>query len=142
MPNNAASDPLAVMRDQISLIILEEGMEESRVPELLGCVAEAAANAIKHANGGRASLSTKDAGVLFVISDSGPGIGALALPDVALTKGYSTGGTLGMGYKIMIEYADKVYLSTGSEGTTVAVEIGMHSEPLDRDAFLQKLSGW
>lgn len=50
-------------------------------------------------------------------SVTGAGIVAVALPDVALAKNYSTAGTLGMGYKRMIRFADKVYLATRPEGT-------------------------
>jgi hypothetical protein len=32
----------------------------------------------------------------------------MALPDIALTRGYSTAGTLGLGYKVMMRFADKV----------------------------------
>ena len=59
------------------------------------------------------SLHTIEDRLICVISDSGPGIGAMALPDVALTRYYSTAGTLGMGYKLMIRFADRVYLATG-----------------------------
>jgi anti-sigma regulatory factor (Ser/Thr protein kinase) len=62
------------------------------------------------------------------MSDHGPGIPALTLPDVALRRGYSTAGTLGMGYKIMISFVDKVYLATGPKGTTVAVEMKLQPE--------------
>ena len=134
-------EELNVMRDDVCRIAREQGIDESRVPDLLGCVVEAASNAIKHADGGQSSLHKKDDSLIFMISDSGPGIVALALPDVALVKGYSTAGTLGMGYKIMIEYASRVYLATGPEGTTVATEIRLHTELSKADAFLQKLSG-
>ena len=62
------------------------------------------------------------------------GIQALSIPDVALTRGYSTAGTLGMGYKIMISLADRVYLETGPEGVTVAIE--MMLEPASEQALL------
>ena len=133
-------EDLNVMRDDVHRIAREQGMDESRVPDLLGCVVEAASNAIKHADGGHASLHRKGDSLIFMISDSGPGIVALALPDVALVKGYSTAGTLGMGYKIMIEYSDRVYLATGPEGTTVATEMRLHAGLSKGDAFLQNLS--
>lgn len=133
---------LSAMRDSVARIAMAEGMEESRVPYLLGCVMEAAANAVKHGNGGRASLHRTPDGLIFMISDSGPGIGALALPEVALIKGYSTAGTLGMGYKIMIEYSDKVFLATGPQGTTVAIEMRLNAAESEAEALLQTLPGW
>jgi hypothetical protein len=32
-----------------------------------------------------------------------------------------------MGYKLMITLADKVYLDTGPHGTTVAIEMNLHT---------------
>jgi len=50
----------------------------------------------------------------------------MAIPDVALKPGYSTAVSLGMGYKLMISSADRIYLCTGHEGTTVGIEMGFH----------------
>jgi PAS domain S-box-containing protein len=133
-------EDLSSMRDDINRIARQEGMDESRIPYLLGCVVEAAANAIKHANGGCALLSRLYNALIFMMSDSGPGIGAHALPDVALVRGYSTAGTMGLGYKIIIRSADRVYLATGPEGTTVAVEMGLQAGHSARDVLLQRLS--
>ena len=119
----------ARLRDEVRRFASESGMERSRAYSFLGCVVEAVANAMTHAGGDDARLCHGDDALTFVISDSGPGIGALSLPDVALTKHYSTVGTLGMGYKIMIEFADRVYLSTGPEGTTVAIEMRLQPSP-------------
>lgn len=99
------------------------GLREPRLGQLVVAVGEAATNAFKHAKEGRASVHNTKDGLLVVISDRGLGIPALALPDVALTRGYSTTGTLGMGYKLMISFADKIYLATGAEGTTVGIQM-------------------
>lgn len=103
----------------------EAGMSDQRDYEFLACITEAAANVIKHAGAGAISLHRAQDGFTVVISDSGPGIAAMALPDVALTRNYSTAGTLGMGYKLMIHFADKIYLASGPEGTTVAIEMAL-----------------
>jgi PAS domain S-box-containing protein len=99
------------------------GMEESRVGDLVVAVGEVVTNAIKHAGGGTASIHGLPDSVLAVISDEGPGIEAMTIPDVAFARGYTTAGTLGMGYKIVISMADKVYLATGPGGTTVGIEM-------------------
>ena len=98
----------------------EAGMPSERVRRLLGCVVEAAGNAVKHTGGGSASVHRTRGSLIVAVSDSGPGIGAMSLPDVAFTRGYSTAG-IGMGYKLMIRFADTVYLATGPAGTTVAM---------------------
>jgi hypothetical protein len=64
--------------------------------------------------------------MMLVTSDRGSGIAAMSLPDVALKHGYSTAGTLGMGYKVMISVADRVYLATGPEGTVVGILSDLH----------------
>lgn len=60
--------------------------------------------------------------------DHGPGIDAAALPLATLEKGYSTAHSLGMGYKEVIQLADKVSLATGPTGTTVAVKMKLRPE--------------
>jgi anti-sigma regulatory factor (Ser/Thr protein kinase) len=81
--------------------------------------------------------------VLLVVADEGPGIEALSIPDVALTRGYSTAVSLGMGYKLMIEIADKVYLATGQGGTTVAVEVSLAEKPdTEEDQIISKAPPW
>jgi anti-sigma regulatory factor (Ser/Thr protein kinase) len=81
---------------------------------------------VKHAGRDEASVYKMENALFIVVSDRGPGIPALALPEVALRRGYSTVGTLGMGYKMMIQFADRIYLATGTEGTTVGIEMKLH----------------
>ena len=121
----------------------EAGMEEQRVYEFLGCVTEAATNVLKHAGEGSLSLHKLEDSLLCVVSDSGPGIGAMALPDVALTRHYSTVGTLGMGYKLIIHFADKVCLATGSEGTMVAIEMKLHKDTTHlKSSAVPQIASW
>lgn len=129
------------MRDEISELATEEGMPEDRLYDFLSCVAECVTNAIKHAGGGEVRLCTAEDAVILVASDNGPGIDALELPDVALTRGYSTAGTMGMGYKIMIGLADKVYLATGPGGTTVGLEMKLRSDSDDSAPWQKRRSG-
>jgi PAS domain S-box-containing protein len=116
------------VRRSIEAAAMSAGMEEPRLGQLAVAVGEAATNAYRHAGQGEAFLYRSQNAVTVVISDRGPGIPALSMPDVALRRGYSTAGTLGMGYKVMISYADRVFLATGPEGTTVALEMKLHPE--------------
>lgn len=117
---------IAVVRHGASDLARSLGIDPMRLTKLQVAVGEAVTNAVKHASGGEASARRLDDGLLVVVSDHGPGIPAMALPDVALRLGFSTAGTLGMGYKIMIEFADRVLLATGEGGTTVAMEFRKH----------------
>lgn len=118
------------------------GMVESQTQAFTGCGIEAMANVWKHAGGGRVTLHKDRQSLVLVVSDTGPGIEALSLPDVALKKGYTTAASLGMGYKVMIEFADRVYLATGPEGTVVAVQMKLKPEMSVRESALEALSGW
>jgi len=135
-------DDLRKVRSEIQRLAAEHGMAEANVFAFVACAGEAMANAYKHAGGGRVSLHKLSDSLVAVVSDAGPGIDALSLPDVALTKGYSTAASLGMGYKVMIEFADRLYLATGPEGTTVAIEKGLHEKDSTKDAALETFTGW
>ena len=120
-----AAEDLISIRHEVFRIVERAGMEKSRAAEFVLVFGEAATNAMKHAKGGTASVHYADDGLMFVVSDNGPGMEALTLPDVALSLGYTTAKSLGMGYKAIISLADKVYLSTGPHGTTVAGYMGI-----------------
>ena len=116
-------EDIALIRHGLEAFAQCAEMDECRLGQLAVAVGEAATNTFKHAKEGQASIHNTKDGLLVVVSDRGQGIPALALPDVALTRGYSTTGTLGMGYKLMISFADKIYLATGAEGTTVGIQV-------------------
>jgi anti-sigma regulatory factor (Ser/Thr protein kinase) len=120
-------EQLGVVRHEAMEIAESFGMDESRVFDFVLAVGEMSTNALKHAGSGQASLHKQHDELIFVVSDHGPGIEAVTLPEVALVRGYSTAGTLGMGYKAVLSVADRVYLATGPSGTTVAVEMSLHA---------------
>ena len=114
---------LGRIRREVSDSCEAAGLDEERLSRFSICLGEALTNALKHAGGGRATLHRVAGRVIVLVSDEGPGIGELNLPEVALAPGYSTAGTLGMGYKVMISFADRVYLYTGPDGTVVGLEM-------------------
>lgn len=114
------------IRHAISEMARTGGMPEDRIDDFLLCISEAATNAYKHAGGGSLSLHHFDDSLMAVIVDHGPGIPAVNLPEVALKRGYTTAQSLGMGYKAMITIADRVYLATSPEGTTVGIVMAVH----------------
>ncbi|MFA6665125.1 MAG: PAS domain S-box protein [Armatimonadota bacterium] len=119
---------LTFIRSSVARVSKELGMEEARIQDFVLAVGEATTNAVKHAGGGEARLHKVDDGLFFVVADKGRGIEALTLPEVALVRGYSTAGTLGMGYKAILSIADKVYLSTGPGGTTLGIEMKLRPQ--------------
>ena len=122
-----SGEDLSVIRQETAKIARESGMDENRICDFILAVGEATTNAFKHAGGGTASLHRKDDSFTMVVSDHGKGMEALALPEVALRRGYTTAFSLGMGYKTILAVADKVYLATGPAGTTVAIEMSLHA---------------
>jgi len=135
----ASMEDFRDIRQAVVEFARSSGADETRVSDYLVAVGEAVTNAIKHAGGGLASIHILPGAILFMISDKGPGIDTMTIPEVALVKGYTTAGTLGMGYKIIISIADRVYLVTGPEGTIVGIEMVLQQAQTkpDLDAFFR-----
>ncbi len=84
-------------------------------------VSELSRNILKYAGAGSCELVfLGDRGVRCVFRDQGPGIDDL---DAALTDGYSTFGTLGIGLPGAKRLADKFEIQSDSSGTIVSVEL-------------------
>ncbi len=125
-----APDDLSEIRRGVSEIAKNIGMHEDRLCDFVLAVGETTTNAFKHAGGGKASLHNVQGDLVIVVSDHGKGMEALALPELAFTRGYTTARSLGMGYKAILSIADKVYLATGPLGTTVAVRMSPAGAPV------------
>jgi len=123
-----SAEGLSKIRNEAAKIIEQEGLGDDRLFDFILGIGEASTNAFKHAGGGTVSMHRVPGGIFCVISDNGPGIEALVLPEVALVRGYTTAESLGMGYKAMITIADKIYLATGTDGTTVGIEMLLSPE--------------
>lgn len=134
----ATLDDIGAVRQAVAARAHAFGMEEDRVFDLTLCLSEAATNAYKHVGRGTVSLHRRDGALLVVVSDCGPGIPAIHLPELALQRGYTTAGSLGLGYKAMIAAADRIYLFTSPAGTTVAIEMAPHppAPPAEHRSYL------
>lgn len=115
-------------RKVLRTIATEAGMPKNRVDNLLLATGEAMTNAVKHGLEGNVRIYREDSKITIAIEDHGPGIDALTLPKATLLRGYSTKPSLGMGYALILELADKVYLCTGPHGTIVVIEMSI-AEP-------------
>ena len=56
------------------------------------------------------------------IEDHGAGIPLGDLPKAALRRGYSTAGTMGHGFSMILMTASRIFLLTGPAGTTIVLE--------------------
>lgn len=127
-------------RDLVEAVLKAQGFVEERCYDLALCTCEAAANIIKHAERGRVSIRQGSEAAFVRIEDQGPGIDFAHLPDAVLTPGYSTAPSLGMGYSMLLELADRVHLATGEGGTCLLLEVSrQQADPLD--AFSALLEG-
>jgi len=104
------------------------GINDIRCDDLETAVGEAAMNAVVHASTGIGHVFADDSGTVQVrVEDSGRGIAVADLPNATLRAGYSTAGTMGHGFKMILKTVDRVHLLTRGAGTTVVIE-------QDRDA--------
>ena len=99
------------------------GWSASRIYELQLCVGETGANAIRHAGTASFQAWTSKDEVTFRLADTGPGIDFNRIPS-AITTGYSTGSSLGMGFTLMLELADMIQLATDNRGTVLQLTLG------------------
>ena len=124
-----ARDSLREARARATRAARAAGLDREREQDLITAVGEATMNAVSHAGGGHEYAGADPAaGVAQVwVEDRGGGIEMSRIPQATLDRGYSTAGTFGHGFWLMLRTADRVWLLTGPAGTTVVVE-------KDRDA--------
>lgn len=119
----------AGVRKAIHNAATNAGMPEERVTDLVLAAAEALGNALKHAVDGRCQVFVAEDGVRVRISDRGSGIASHFLPAAILKPGFSTKVSLGMGYKMMLDLVDRVWLNTSETGTIVQLDQGFVPSP-------------
>ena len=114
---------LAELRSQTRQAAADGGLSEPRRHDLETAVGEAAMNAAVHGGGGRGQVCVDATGVVQVwVRDEGAGITMEHLPRATLERGYTTAGTLGHGFWLMLNLVDRLWLLTGPNGTTVVLE--------------------
>lgn len=117
----ANTGELSRARRQAEAYCASKGLTGDALGLFMVGLGEAMTNALRHASGGEVFWGSTDEGIYVGVSDMGTGISTLTLPHVALQRGYSTKASMGMGYSLILEVADRVVLSTGPEGTTVVM---------------------
>jgi len=97
-----------------------------RLQDFETAVGEAAMNAVVHGQSavGQVHGDLQEGTAQIWIRDSGKGIDEELLHRATLEKGYTTAGSLGHGFWMMLKTADRIFLRTGEEGTTVVLEQG------------------
>ena len=95
---------------------------DDRLHDLVTATGETAMNAVVHAGGGWGRVCAGPDTVQVWVEDRGAGIALHTLPQATLERGYTTAGTFGHGFWLMLQTVDRVYLLTGPAGTTVVLE--------------------
>lgn len=131
----------SALRRALSRIGQESGMDRDRVDDLCTATTEAATNAVKHGNGGRATVWAVGDSVTVQIADNGAGIAPAHLARATLEQGFSTRVSLGMGFHLMLQSTDALALCTDVHGTTVFLQVSNRSRPTVQESVLARYAG-
>lgn len=131
----------AAARKAVRQVCADAGMSEDRAADLLLAAGEAITNAMKHATEGRCQLYRSEDRVALRVVDRGSGIASHHLPASILTPGFSTKVSLGMGYTMMLQLCDRVWLATGPEGTLIQLEKKIEEPPPENATLLPSFNG-
>lgn len=112
---------LARCRHEVVDVMSQAGVTADPMTAVVA-IGEAATNALKHAGGGSYRVFRTNGTLQVDVSDCGPGIDFAHLPKATLLAGYSSTQTLGMGFTIMLDLADRVLLATEPGHTEVVLE--------------------
>lgn len=102
---------------------LAAGMDQERAADMGLCASEAATNALLHGRGGSAVVEQRGGCVRIRVSDQGHGIDPEDLPRATLLKGWSSQASMGLGFTVINETADRIFLYTGADGTVIIIEM-------------------
>ncbi len=137
----ASQDGHRQMRAQLRRMGEGQGLTDEAIEDLILAAGEAATNTVKHAQSGTCQATASDGLVTVRISDQGPGIGRAELPQSLFRAGYSTKVSLGLGYTVILDVMDEVWLATGPSGTIIQMvkrAPGSEAEELDLEALLDR----
>ena len=124
--------------------LTELGFSQERIFDIATCVSEAATNALLHGGGGEMLITTVPSGhptgARIRFDDRGGGINFSELPKAILKRGYSTAVSMGLGFTLILEMMDAVYLATDSSGTTLVMEAVLEPVNAELEAWLAKVT--
>jgi anti-sigma regulatory factor (Ser/Thr protein kinase) len=100
----------------------ELGFPDARRHDLLTAMSEAIMNAVVHASNGTLTISHDRNRIQVRVEDQGAGMPLDILPLATLQSGWSSKGTLGLGFTL-ISAADAVDMLTGPQGTIIVLTV-------------------
>lgn len=118
-PHGAIRD----LRDCAQAAAAQAGLPDLRWQDLVTAASEAAMNAVVHGSNGEGHVYLDPSGAVQVwVRDRGRGIAIENISRATLERGYTTAGTMGHGFWLILETVDRVFLNTGPSGTTIVIE--------------------
>ncbi|GEM_PF-1563525 len=130
----------ARIRAELPRLAHQIGLTEHQAPDLVVVFGEAASNAIKHDVDGHCQVFTTPEGLVMRVSDRGPGIRTEQFPATLFESGFSTKVSLGMGFTLMLQLADTIWLATGPEGTVLQAELTVQPKVPDQKTLERLLA--
>jgi PAS domain S-box-containing protein len=131
LPIPATDEPIPLTMESLRYLrratteaAVAAGLSDERWQDLVAGIGEAAMNAVVHAGGGEAMVYRDDHQIQVWIQDHGGGISMENLPRATLERGYTTAGTMGHGFWLMLKTCDACWLLTNPAGTTVVLQQG------------------
>ena len=133
VPLPANGDPIALTMPSLRALrraaqnaAIEAELTDERWQDFVAGVGEAAMNAVVHACDGVGEVRTELGRVQVWIRDKGEGIALDSIHRATLERGFTTSGTMGHGFWLMLKTCDACWLLTGPEGTTVVLQQGQN----------------
>ena len=114
---------LRKVREIVQDLAHRADFDRERAGEMLTSVHEAAMNALKHGGGAVVRAYVYGDTVQVWIEDKGAGIPLDKLPLATLKQGYSTVGTAGQGWFMVLSFVDRADLFTGPDGTCLVLQM-------------------
>lgn len=114
-------------------------LTEEETEDFVLAAGEAVTNAIKHAINGRCQGCVVGESLIVRVTDQGEGIDPDALPDTLFRAGFSTKVSLGLGYTLLLQLVDEMWLATGHNGTALQIVKRRPCQENDEAALLALL---
>jgi PAS domain S-box-containing protein len=115
-------ESLSSFRHEVQRIGIGLAFPTERLQDFILAVGEVIMNAVVHGKNGVARVHYCADTMFIAVQDFGPGFELNSLHRATLERGYTTKGTMGMGFYLTMQTSDNLWLLTGQNGTTVVLE--------------------
>jgi anti-sigma regulatory factor (Ser/Thr protein kinase) len=133
---NLGRETLSAARAAVTQVAAEDGFSRERTDLLATAVGEGFMNAVVHGKDARMMVRSDGNQIQVWIEDAGTGIPLEDLPNATLQKGWSSRGTMGIGFPLMLSTSDGVDIVTSDRGTSVVITMYREAEDALRLPYL------